>query len=115
MSREVGNEGEDMAVGALSAAGYKILERNYTCRVGEIDIVAEKDGFVCFVEVKYRNPRGFGTAIDAITKTKMRKILMAARDYLYQTQQPEVDYRIDAVLIDGNKIEIVPNIYTQGM
>lgn len=115
MSREAGNEAEDKAVIALTDAGYDILARNYSCRVGEIDIVAKNNGFICFVEVKYRNPRGFGTAVDAITKTKMEKILKTARTYLYEIGEPDADYRIDAVLIDGSQIEIMPNVYTQGM
>lgn len=115
MSRESGAEAESRAVLALEKDGYKIIDRNYNCRVGEIDIIAEKDGFYCFVEVKYRNPRGYGTAADAITKTKMRKILMTAKNYLYHANLSDADYRIDAVVIDGNEVEIIPNVYTQGM
>jgi putative endonuclease len=115
VSRKVGNEAESTAVEALKSAGYEILERNYNTRVGEIDIIAEKDGYICFVEVKYRNPQGYGTAIDAITKTKMHKILMTAKQYLYEVGKADADYRIDAVLIDCKNVEIVTNIYTQGM
>jgi len=115
LSRETGNEAESRAVNALVTAGYVVLTRNYNTRVGEIDIIATKDDFICFIEVKYRNPRGFGTAIDAITKSKMHKILMTAKNYLYEMGNPDADYRIDAVVIDGNKIEILPNIYVQGM
>ena len=115
MSREKGNVAESRASEALTSAGYKVVERNYNTRVGEIDIIATKDGFICFVEVKYRNPRGFGTAIDAITRTKMRKILMTAKNYLHEIGKSDADYRIDAVVLDGKEIEIVPNIYIQGM
>lgn len=115
MSREAGNEAETLAAQALEAAGYHVITRNYSCRVGEIDIIAQKDECICFVEVKYRNPRGFGTAIDAITSSKMHKILMTAKNYLYETGNSDADYRIDAVVIDGNNLDIIPNIYTQGM
>jgi len=115
VSREVGNEAETLAAEALAVAGYEVIERNYSCRVGEIDIIAKKDGFICFVEVKYRNPRGYGTAIDAITKAKMRKILMTAKKYLYETENSDADYRIDAVVINGDNVEIIPNVYTGGM
>ena len=115
MSRDVGNEAETKAAEALINDGYKIIERNYNTRVGEIDIIAEKDKCICFVEVKYRNPRGYGTAIDAITKSKMRKILMTAKKYLYENNLSDADYRIDAVVIDGENIEIMPDIYTEGM
>jgi len=75
----------------------------------------QRDGFICFVEVKYRQPSGHGTAVDEITRSKMRKILMTAKNYLYETNQVDVDYRIDAVLIDKDNIEIMQNIYTEGM
>lgn len=115
MSREVGNEAETKATQALLGGGYKVIERNYSCRAGEIDIIAEKDGFVCFVEVKYRRPSKFGMAVDAITKTKIRKILMTAKRYLYEMERSDADYRIDAVVIDGKNVEIIQNVYTQGM
>jgi len=115
VSRIVGNEAETQAVLALEQDGYQIIERNYNTRVGEIDIIAKKDGYICFVEVKYRNPRGFGTAIDAITNSKMRKILLTAKRYLYENEQSDVDYRIDAVVIDGEKLEIIPNIFVEGL
>jgi putative endonuclease len=115
MSRVGGNEAEDRAAGALIADGYEILDRNFSCRVGEIDIVAKKDDYICFVEVKYRNPRGYGTAIDAITHSKMHKILMTAKNYLFSKNMSDADYRIDAVVIDGKAIEIMPNIYMEGM
>jgi len=106
---------EDLAVSALESAGYQTLERNYNTRVGEIDIIAKKDGYICFVEVKFRNPRGYGSAIDAITKSKMQKILATARYYLLDKGMQEVDYRIDAVIIDGFEVEILTDIYMQGM
>ena len=115
MSRSIGNEAEDKAVEALEADGYEIVERNYTCRAGEIDVVTQKDGYYCFVEVKFRNYRGYGTAIDSITKSKMRKILFTAKRYLYENDKSDADYRIDAVILDGNNVEILSDIYTEGM
>lgn len=115
MSRDIGNQAEDQATAALIADGYEVLKRNYNTRVGEIDVVATKDGYICFVEVKYRNPRGYGTAVDAITKSKMRKILATARLYLYEEGKQDADYRIDAVVIDGDSVEIMTNIYIQGL
>jgi putative endonuclease len=115
VSKLIGDKGEDRAIDALFEEGYEIVGRNYHCRRGEIDIIAMKDDYICFVEVKYRNPRGYGSAADAITRAKMGRILMTARNYLLETEQPEADYRVDAVLIDGNEVQIVQNIYTQGM
>jgi putative endonuclease len=115
MSKKIGDLAESKATGALKDHGYEILERNFRSRLGEIDVIAEKDGFICFVEVKYRRKSGFGTAVDAITKSKMRKILLTAKRYLYEIEKSDADYRIDAVVIDGDNVEILPNVYTQGM
>ncbi len=116
MSREIGAEGEEKAVLALERAGYKILVRNYFARVGEIDIVAEKDDFICFVEVKERSYQTFGGAQSAITSSKIKKILLSARRYLHEHQLDGTNYRLDAVIIEGdNKPEIIENIYVDGM
>jgi putative endonuclease len=115
VSRERGNEAEGQAVKALEQDGYTIIERNYNCRRGEIDIIATKDSYICFVEVKYRNTSGYGTAIDTITKAKIKKILLTAKRYLYEKAMTDIDYRIDAVLIDGKDVEILSDIYVDGM
>lgn len=115
MSREIGVNAENIAADYLILRGYKICDRNYSCRFGEIDIIATKKDVLCFIEVKYRTPRGYGTSIDAITKSKIRKILKAAKIYLFENNMLERDYRLDAVLIDNDNIEIMTNIYTEGI
>jgi len=115
VSRRIGNDAEDRAAQALSDTVYEILARNYNCRFGEIDIIAKQGDYICFVEVKYRNPSGYGTAVDAITNSKMNKILRTAKQYLYETDNQVADYRIDAVIMDGDGVEIMSDIYTQGM
>ncbi len=60
--RRTGLEGEDLAAVRLKKDGYRIIERNYRSRLGEIDIVAEEDGCLVFVEVKRRAGRSFGTS-----------------------------------------------------
>ena len=69
MSRSLGQQGEQIAVQYLKAHGYKILERNYRCRVGEVDIIAEDQGDLVFVEVKARSSKVFGNPAEAVTKT----------------------------------------------
>ncbi len=116
MSRELGDAAESRAADFLKENGYAVLERNYFARVGEIDIVAEKDGFLCFVEVKDRSCGQFGGAAAAITKSKISKIVKSAKRYLHQKRLLDVDWRLDAVLIDGNnEPEIIENIYIEGM
>jgi putative endonuclease len=116
VSRVIGSKAEDVAVLALEKSGYKIIERNYFARVGEIDIIATKDNFICFIEVKERAYSTFGGALAAIAKTKLDKILLSARKYLHEKHWESADYRIDAVIIEGDEEpKIYENIYIEGM
>ncbi len=115
--RERGNYGEDMAVRLLKKEGYQILERNYYCRMGEIDIIAKDGEYIVFVEVKLRKNNDFGGASFAIDKRKQEKIRKTALYYL-QRFPTEVSVRFDAVLItagDGkiqNKdMELIQNAF----
>lgn len=80
---ELGKLGEDFAAGLLSAEGYRIVERNFRCRAGEIDIIAEKDGELSFVEVKTRRTLAFGYPAEAVTAEKRRHIRRAAAYYMH--------------------------------
>ena len=82
--RKVGTEYEDMAAAYLEKQGYRIIERNFTCRTGEIDIIAEEKGFICFIEVKYRKGSGSGSGADAVNARKQR-IICRISDY-YRTR-----------------------------
>ena len=78
----------------LRRRGYKILGMNYSCRVGELDIIAEKGGFVAFVEVKERANSGFAQAREAVTSANRRKLRMAAQLWLAANEtslQPRFD------------------------
>jgi len=81
-TRARGRVGEDLAVAWLARRGYKIVARNFTTRAGEIDVVAEDDDTLCFIEVKARATDAYGPAIEAVTPAKMRRIVRAARLYL---------------------------------
>lgn len=94
-----GNLGESLACDALRARGYAILATRYRTRFGEIDIVSEHDGVLVFVEVKAR--RGpEGSAVDAITPAKQRRVAAMALDYLAWMQKLDAPCRFDVVAID---------------
>jgi putative endonuclease len=97
--RRAGAEAEDIAARHLEAHGLRILARNYRCRMGELDLVAEDRGALVFVEVRLRTSRAFGGAAESITAHKRRRMLAAARHYLLRSgaDQP---MRFDAVLLD---------------
>lgn len=77
-----GKLGEDLAAAFLEEHGYAILARNFRTRYGEIDVIAEKDGFVAFVEVKLRKNSRYGAPCEAVTAQKQKKILCAAEEWL---------------------------------
>ena len=97
----LGKSGEDAAVAELVRRGYAILERRYRTRHGEIDIVAEEGGAVVFVEVKWRIGPERGTAAEAVTVAKQRKVIAIARDYLSRRRLTHRRCRFDVVAIDG--------------
>jgi len=107
--RDVGAFGESKAVFYLEEFGIKIVERNFFAKGGEIDIIATEGDTLLFVEVKYRSSKRFGSAIEAITPTKLKRIYLAAMQYLEKF--PTEVFRFDLIAIDGEKIEWVKNIF----
>lgn len=97
--RAVGLEGERIASAFLEKRGYEILERNYRCRRGEVDLVARDGGVVVFVEVKARTSDRYGDPELAVDLRKQRKISVAALDYLVRNDLMDADARFDVVVI----------------
>lgn len=94
MSRLTGHFGEAAAAEYLRKHGYEILAMNYQTRLGEIDIIARNRKYLCFVEVKLRKNADFGTAAEFVTKSKQRKVILAAERYLQlnpDRRQPRFD------------------------
>ena len=86
-NRVFGQIGENAAADVLRAKGYRILKQNYRCRYGEIDIIAERDGDVSFVEVKTRQSLKFGWPSEAVNEEKIKHIKRAARCYLNEMRE----------------------------
>ena len=114
--KEEGELGEKIAAEYLKRHGYKIIEKNFRIRGGEIDIIALDSDTLVFIEVKTRRSNEFGTPLEAITPWKLRTLIKSAQ--FYKTKHPQLPdlMRIDAVGIvlgsDGNPafIELVKNI-----
>lgn len=96
---ELGRTGEQLAAEHLTAAGYTILERNWRCVIGEIDIVAQQGGTTVVVEVKTRSGVGFGHPLDAVTPRKLARLRRLAGAWCEAQPQPRGvrDLRIDVV------------------
>ena len=111
-----GNYGEDLAVKYLKNLGYKILERNYRIRGGEIDIVAKDKEYLVFVEVKARWSHEYGLPSESITPWKIKALIKTAAFYCMKVKWKDGPYRIDLVSIDfaeskdNPKIELIQNI-----
>ena len=96
---KLGEWGENQAVKYLERNGYKIIETNFRCKLGEIDIIAAERDCLCFVEVKTRRTLTYGMPREAITKTKLKHILNSAKYYVLTNQISDIDLRIDAIEI----------------
>lgn len=92
-----GRAGEDAAVRQLETAGYRILERNYRCRLGEVDIVARDGDFLCFVEVKARSGAAYGGPLEAVERRKQSQVRRVATYYLGRFGNEVPPCRFDAV------------------
>lgn len=113
--RGKGWDWERTAEKALVDAGYRILDRGFRAAAGELDIVAEEDGVVCFVEVKGRSATGFGLPEESVTAEKRRRIFRAAETWLKRRRREGARCRFDVVSIldrsDGRKVEILRDAF----
>ena len=96
---------EEVAAEFLIGRGLKLLERNYRCRFGEIDLIMSQGSTIVFVEVRYRRTHSFGGAIESITGAKREKLLRAARHYMAAAKTFPA-CRFDAVLLSGDTHEM---------
>jgi putative endonuclease len=96
---DLGRRGEKLAADHLVASGYQILERNWRCRQGEIDIVASKGGEVVFVEVKTRTSLAYGHPLEAITVAKLARLRRLAGAWCQAHPDVRASVRIDAIAI----------------
>lgn len=110
--RKVGSEYEAMAAAYLQRRGVHILERNYRCRTGEIDLIAKDGEYYVFVEVKFRNRTQTGSSLGAVNREKQRIISRTARHYLTcRIKNIDVPCRFDVIGIDGREVKWVKNAF----
>lgn len=114
--QQTGNYGEEIACQYLKKNGYKILERNYRIRGGEIDIVAKDGETLVFIEVKTRYSYEYGPPAESMTPWKIKYLLKTARFYVQKINWDDREYRLDFVGVDfainqnNPKIELIKNI-----
>jgi len=114
-TRRTGKRGEDYAVRFLTKKGYGIIERNYRCIFGEIDLVARDQDEIVFVEVKSRRSKNFGNPEAAVDIKKQKKISRIAMNYLAEKELDDRNARFDVVAIhflpEGEQVEIIKDAF----
>lgn len=112
---DIGKHGELIAEKILKKQGYKIIERNFNTRFGEIDIIAQDGEYTCFVEVRMRKTDCYGSPAETIDKYKREKIVRAARIYTQKYKLQDTALRFDAVAIVGDlrkyEYEVIKNAF----
>jgi|AACY02.14.fsa_nt_gi putative endonuclease len=106
-TKQIGSDAEKLALSFLQSSGLKLINRNFTCKYGEIDLIMQHQDFLVFVEVRFRTHPRFGTGADSVDHRKQQKILKTAEFFL----QRHVNYnqnpcRIDIVSIGPGKNDI---------
>lgn len=109
--RALGQWGEDRACTHYRRLGYEIVERNWRCEHGEIDVVARLGDIVVFCEVKARRTSGFGGAAAAVDHRKQRRIRRLAAAWLAERQVRGVEVRFDVVAITGVDVELIEGAF----
>ena len=97
INQEIGKFGEDIATKYLQKKGYTIIERNFSCKQGEIDIIAKDFSELVFIEVKTRTSKEYGNPAEAVNEIKKKHIETAAEYYLYKTKQQNKFIRFDVI------------------
>lgn len=109
--RAYGNEAEELAVNYLKQNGYKIIARNYACKTGEIDIIAQKGGCLVFAEVKARATQAFGGPVDAVTPAKQKKVANTAMCYIKEKNPKFDSLMFDIIAVLDGKAQHIQNAF----
>jgi len=107
-----GARAEEICAELLRGAGLRVLARNWRCRHGEIDLVAEDGGTLVFAEVRFRSDQRYGGAAESVTAAKQARLIAAAR--LYLMRRPDAECRFDVLLLDsleGSRIQWIRNAF----
>jgi len=114
-TKELGKKGEEVALRFLKRNGYRILQRNYVCKMGEVDIIARERDTLAFIEVKTRTSTTFGPPQLAVNASKQMQLSKAALYFLKEKKLEEMKARFDVVAIllgpKGEEIELIKDAF----
>ena len=101
--RAFGTAGEDLAAKWYAESGYEVLDRNWRCREGELDLVARRGSVLVFCEVKARRGDGFGTPAEAVVRSKQQRIRVLATRWLQEHAGESSEVRFDVAAVDARR------------
>ena len=109
--RQIGTEKEKLAGAYLEQNGYEIIEYNFRCRQGEIDIIAKDGDYLVFCEVKYRSSIKSGTPFEAVDYKKQRIISRCALFYITKRRLGDIPCRFDVISVTDKEINVLKNAF----
>nr|DAL06058.1 MAG TPA: UPF0102 protein [Caudoviricetes sp.] len=115
VSHELGRIGENIIADYITKLGYKVVERNFECNQGEIDIIAKDKEELVFIEVKTRTDISYGEASEAVTNTKKRHLINSIKYYIYKQKLENQPIRIDVAEVYINKGKVKVNYIKQAI
>jgi putative endonuclease len=110
-NRARGAWGERLVASWYMARGFAVVDRNWRCRLGEIDLVLERAGLVVFCEVKARRTSAFGTGAEAVSEAKCRRLRRLAAAWLAASPSAGVDVRFDVAAVDGTRVTVIEDAF----
>ena len=113
LKREIGDQEESKALEYFEAKGWKLLQKNYLTRMGEVDLILkDPKGVIVFVEVRYRKYSDFGTAAATVNFKKQQRIVKSALQYIKVHRLYHSDFRFDVAAISPEGLEHIPNAFS---
>jgi putative endonuclease len=108
----LGAHGEDAVVAWYARRGYRIVDRNWRCRDGELDLIVSGNGVVVFCEVKTRSSTAFGAPVEAVTWRKQQRLRLLARRWLVACdERPPGSLRFDVASVLAGRVEVVEDAF----
>lgn len=110
--REIGSHYENLARTYLEKNNYKVLYQNYRTKFGEIDLIAQNENYLCFIEVKYRDKESLASGLYAVDKAKQKTIYNVAKMYMLENKiDDDTACRFDVVSVDGSDVKLIKNAF----
>lgn len=110
-NRKIGEQYESAAAYYLEQSGYEIVERNYRCRIGEIDLIARDGEYLVFCEVKFRQSHAKGNPLEAVGRKKQQTLIKCAQWYLVEHDLQDIPCRFDVIGITKQQIYLLKNAF----